>query len=34
MCCPPIFDRRGIEEEICFHLQLIEKDLIRKGKLS
>ncbi len=34
MCCPPIFDRRGIEEEICFHLQLTEKDLIRKGKLS
>ncbi len=34
MCCPPIFDRRGIEEEICLHLQLIKKDLIRKGKPS
>ena len=34
MCCPPMFDRKVIDEEICFHLHLIEKDLIRKGKLS
>jgi hypothetical protein len=33
MCCPPIFDRQGVEEEIVFHLSQIEKDLIRKGKL-
>ncbi len=33
MCCPPIFDRQGVAEEIVFHLTQIEKDLIRKGKL-
>jgi hypothetical protein len=31
MCCPAIFDKGGIEEEIIFHLKTMEKDLIRKG---
>jgi hypothetical protein len=34
MCCPVIFDRQGIEEEIVFHLKKMEKDLIRKGSLT
>jgi hypothetical protein len=33
MCCPTIFDKRGIEEEIVYHLKTMEKDLIRKGAL-
>jgi hypothetical protein len=33
MCCPAIFDKRGIEEEIVYHLKTMEKDLIRKGAL-
>jgi hypothetical protein len=33
MCCPAIFDKHGIEEEIMYHLKTMEKDLIRKGEL-
>jgi hypothetical protein len=33
MCCPAIFDKHGIEEEIMYHLKTMEKDLIRKGAL-
>ncbi len=33
MCCPAVFDKQGIEEEIFFHLKAMEKDLIRKGSL-
>jgi hypothetical protein len=33
MCCPAVFDKQGIEEEIIFHLKPMEKDLIRKGLL-
>jgi len=33
MCCPPVFDKRGLEEEIVYHLKTMEKDLIRKGAL-
>ncbi len=33
MCCPAVFDKQGIEEEIVFHLKTMEKDLIRKGLL-
>jgi hypothetical protein len=33
MCSPAIFDKRGIEEEIVYHLKTIKKVLIRKGAL-
>ncbi len=34
MCCPAVFDKQGIEEEIVFHLKTsMEEDLIRKGLL-
>ncbi len=33
MCHPAIFDKRGIEEEIVYHLKTMVKDLIRKGAL-
>jgi hypothetical protein len=33
MCCPAIFNKRGIEEEIVYHLKTMEKELIRKGAL-
>ncbi len=33
MCCPAVFNKQGIEEEIVFHLKAMEKDLIREGSL-
>jgi hypothetical protein len=34
MCVPNVFDRKGLEEKVIWHLKDIKKSLIKKGTIS
>jgi hypothetical protein len=34
MCCPNVFNKEGLTEELLFHMKEVEKKLMAKGRLS